>query len=33
MQRKHPDVLNKGALIDMSDITDDPLLTFHTKLV
>ncbi|XP_022186709.2 acyl-CoA Delta(11) desaturase isoform X2 [Nilaparvata lugens] len=31
MQRKHPEVLKKGALIDMSDITGDPILAFHTK--
>lgn len=31
MQRKHPEVLEKGALIDMSDITSDPVLVFHTK--
>nr|QBM20314.1 very long chain fatty acid elongase [Phenacoccus solenopsis] len=31
MQRKHPEVLRKGKLVDMSDITNDPLLAFHTK--
>ncbi|XP_075222416.1 acyl-CoA Delta-9 desaturase-like [Lycorma delicatula] len=31
MQRKHPEVLSKGALIDMSDITNDPILEFHRK--
>ncbi|KAG8308506.1 hypothetical protein J6590_002597 [Homalodisca vitripennis] len=31
MQRKHPEVLRKGAQVDMSDILADPLVTFHTK--
>lgn len=31
MQKKHPEVVRKGKLVDMSDITGDPLLAFHTK--
>ncbi|XP_065212584.1 acyl-CoA Delta-9 desaturase-like [Planococcus citri] len=31
MQKKHPEVLRKGKMVDMSDITGDPLLAFHTK--
>ncbi|XP_071440253.1 acyl-CoA Delta-9 desaturase-like, partial [Hetaerina americana] len=31
MQRKHPDVLLMGKKVDMSDITEDPMLAFHTK--
>ncbi|KAJ0175629.1 hypothetical protein K1T71_008788 [Dendrolimus kikuchii] len=31
MMKKHPDVLKAGRKIDMSDITSDPLVRFHTK--
>uniref|UniRef100_A0A1B6DCJ1 Fatty acid desaturase domain-containing protein n=1 Tax=Clastoptera arizonana TaxID=38151 RepID=A0A1B6DCJ1_9HEMI len=31
MQKKHPEVLRKGQTVDMTDITSDPLLMFHTK--
>ncbi|XP_026732720.1 acyl-CoA Delta(11) desaturase-like [Trichoplusia ni] len=31
MMKKHPDVLKKGDQLDMSDITNDPLIQFHTK--
>lgn len=31
MQKKHPEVIRRGKTIDMSDITNDPLLRFHTK--
>ncbi|XP_014252617.1 (11Z)-hexadec-11-enoyl-CoA conjugase-like [Cimex lectularius] len=30
-QTKHPEVLRKGAQIDMSDITNNPLVSFHQK--
>ena len=28
MTKKHPDVINKGKQIDMSDITSDPVVQF-----
>lgn len=31
MQKKHPEVISKGKLVDLSDITNDPYLAFHTK--
>ncbi|XP_065212583.1 acyl-CoA Delta-9 desaturase-like [Planococcus citri] len=31
MMKKHPDVSIKGKTVDMSDIQNDPLITFHTK--
>ncbi|KAL4715516.1 hypothetical protein ACJJTC_009142 [Scirpophaga incertulas] len=31
MMKKHPDVLRAGNSIDMSDITQDHLLNFHTR--
>ncbi|RVE52654.1 hypothetical protein evm_002773 [Chilo suppressalis] len=31
MMKKHPEVLKKGAKIDMSDITRDPLIQFHNR--
>ncbi|KAL6426388.1 hypothetical protein ACFW04_009108 [Cataglyphis niger] len=31
MLRKHPDVIKKGAMIDMSDIVQDPLVVFQRK--
>lgn len=31
MRKKHPDVIHKGKCINMSDITEDPLLKFHTR--
>ncbi|VVC29184.1 Hypothetical protein CINCED_3A008957 [Cinara cedri] len=31
MQQKHPEVSRRGKTIDMSDITNDPLIRFHTK--
>ncbi|XP_050437283.1 acyl-CoA Delta(11) desaturase-like [Adelges cooleyi] len=31
MQRKHPEVYRRGKTVDMSDITNDPLVQFHTK--
>lgn len=33
MQKKHPEVISKGKLVDLSDITNDPYLAFHTKWV
>ncbi|XP_060528295.1 acyl-CoA Delta(11) desaturase-like [Cylas formicarius] len=29
--KKHPDVIEKGRQIDISDLTDDPMIRFHTK--
>lgn len=31
MLRKHPDVIRKGATIDMSDLERDPLVVFQKK--
>ncbi|VVC39000.1 Acyl-CoA desaturase,Fatty acid desaturase domain [Cinara cedri] len=31
MQRKHPEVSKRGRTVDMSDITNDPVIRFHTK--
>uniref|UniRef100_A0A1L8D6I7 Desaturase-1 n=1 Tax=Plutella xylostella TaxID=51655 RepID=A0A1L8D6I7_PLUXY len=31
MMKKHPDVVRKGKVVDMSDIENDPLVRFHTK--
>ncbi|KAG8234810.1 hypothetical protein J437_LFUL015166, partial [Ladona fulva] len=31
MYRKHPSVIEKGRMIDMSDILADPLVTFHSR--
>lgn len=31
MKTKHPEVIKKGKLIDMSDITNDPIVVWHTK--
>ncbi|XP_062535970.1 stearoyl-CoA desaturase 5 isoform X3 [Armigeres subalbatus] len=31
MLRKHPECIKKGRLIDMSDITSDPVVQFHHK--
>lgn len=31
--KKHPEVLRKGRVIDVSDISSDPLLAFHIKYV
>ena len=31
MTKKHPDVINKGKLLDMSDIKADPVITFVDK--
>lgn len=31
MMRKHPEVIRKGRKMDLSDITDDPLIAFHVK--
>ncbi|CAG9865131.1 unnamed protein product [Phyllotreta striolata] len=31
MMKKHPDVIRKGRTIDMSDITDDPLIQVYQK--
>ncbi|XP_021183628.3 acyl-CoA Delta(11) desaturase [Helicoverpa armigera] len=31
MMKKHPNVLRQGAKLDLSDITNDPLIQFHTK--
>lgn len=33
MMNKHPEVLRRGRQIDMSDITADPVVKFHTKSV
>ncbi|KAF6210376.1 hypothetical protein GE061_013480 [Apolygus lucorum] len=30
--RKHPEVMRRGKTVDMSDITDDPFITIHTKV-
>jgi stearoyl-CoA desaturase (Delta-9 desaturase) len=31
MVKKHPDVIEKGKTIDMSDLTSDPLIQFQRK--
>ncbi|XP_057658663.1 acyl-CoA Delta-9 desaturase-like [Diorhabda carinulata] len=31
MMRKHPDVIKKGRTLDLSDLTEDPLVVFHVK--
>lgn len=31
MMRKHPDVIEKGSTIDMSDLDNDPLVSFQKK--
>ncbi|XP_054265558.1 acyl-CoA Delta-9 desaturase-like [Macrosteles quadrilineatus] len=31
MQKKHPEVLRRGMQVDMSDILQDPLISFHTR--
>ncbi|XP_052756197.1 acyl-CoA Delta-9 desaturase-like [Galleria mellonella] len=31
MMKKHPDVIAEGSKTDMSDISNDPLVKFHTK--
>ncbi|XP_075974974.1 acyl-CoA Delta-9 desaturase-like isoform X2 [Anticarsia gemmatalis] len=31
MMKKHPDVVEKGSKLDLSDIVNDPLIQFHTK--
>lgn len=31
MMHKHPDVIRKGNMLDMSDILDDPVVQFHQK--
>ncbi|CAH1119222.1 unnamed protein product [Phaedon cochleariae] len=31
MMKKHPEVIRKGRLIDISDLTEDPLVAFHQK--
>lgn len=31
MMRKHPDVIQKGKMIDMSDLLQDPVLQFQKK--
>ena len=31
MLKKHPEVLKKGQLIDMTDISDDPVIAFHER--
>ncbi|XP_069688704.1 acyl-CoA Delta-9 desaturase-like [Periplaneta americana] len=31
MQRKHPDVVRCGKLVDMSDVLEDPVVRFHQK--
>ena len=33
MMRKHPDVIEKGRKVDMSDVTNDPVVQFHEKWV
>ncbi|KAL1446626.1 hypothetical protein WDU94_001897 [Cyamophila willieti] len=31
MRRKHPLVIEKGRMVDMSDVMADPLVRFHEK--
>lgn len=31
MMNKHPDVVRKGRMLDMSDILSDPVVQFHQK--
>lgn len=31
MMNKHPEVVRKGKLLDMSDILEDPVVQFHQK--
>ncbi|CAB3223637.1 unnamed protein product [Arctia plantaginis] len=31
MMKKHPDVVDKGSKMDLSDIENDPVIQFHTK--
>ena len=31
MMKKHPDVIRKGRLVDMSDILADPIAAFSVK--
>lgn len=31
MMHKHPEVLRKGRMLDMSDINEDPVVQFHQK--
>ncbi|XP_056640409.1 stearoyl-CoA desaturase 5-like [Diorhabda sublineata] len=31
MMRKHPEVIRKGRKLDLTDLTDDPLIAFHIK--
>ncbi|KAL0274794.1 UNVERIFIED_CONTAM: hypothetical protein PYX00_002833 [Menopon gallinae] len=31
MQKKHPEVIKKGKLMDMSDVLEDPIVRFHQK--
>lgn len=31
MMKKHPEVLKRGKSVDISDVTDDPLIKWHTK--
>jgi stearoyl-CoA desaturase (delta-9 desaturase) len=31
MLTKHPDVLRYGKMIDMRDVMEDPVVTFHQK--
>ena len=31
MVKKHPEVLRKGSAVDMSDLTNDPLVMFQKK--
>jgi len=29
--RKHPDVINKGAMVDMSDLEKDPVVIWQRR--
>ena len=33
MVRKHPELIRKGATIDLSDLTDDPIVMFQRKYI
>jgi len=33
MMKKHPEVTRRGKTVDMSDIMNDPLLSFHSRFV
>lgn len=33
MMHKHPEVVRKGKMLDLSDIMEDPVVRFHQKYV